>query len=65
MRCTVHLIEDDVAAAGVVQQEPDRQIETSIDDVISAVNVNRIAGDKPGRVMSQERCCSADVFDAH
>jgi hypothetical protein len=40
-------------------------MESSIDDVISAIDVNSIASDKPGRVMSQERRCSADVFDAH
>jgi hypothetical protein len=40
------------------------QPNSSIDNVISAVDVNGIASDKPGRIMSQERRCGADVFDA-
>jgi hypothetical protein len=39
-------------------------IDSSIDHVISAVDVNGIASNKPGRVVSQERRCGADVFDA-
>jgi hypothetical protein len=41
------------------------QTDSSIDDVISAVDVNGVASDEPGRIMSQERRCGANVFDAH
>src|SRR6267142_1352893 len=37
---------------------------TSIDDMISAVDVNGVASDEPGRIMSQERRCRANAFDA-
>jgi hypothetical protein len=32
--------------------------------MISAVDVNGVASDEPGRIMSQERRCGANVFDA-
>jgi hypothetical protein len=41
------------------------QLDRSIDDVVSAVDVDGVAGDKPGRVMSEKRRCSANVFDTH
>ena len=36
--------------------------DSSIDNVVSAVDVNGIASDKPGRIMSQERRCGAAPF---
>jgi hypothetical protein len=36
-----------------------------VDNMIAAINVNGITGNKPGGIMSQECRCGADVFDAH
>ena len=52
------------AIGSVRARLPDEPTDSSIDNVISAVDVNGIASDKPGRIMSQERRCGADVFDA-
>ena len=35
-----------------------------VDDVIAAVDVERLSGDQPGRVVSQEGSRGANVFDA-
>ncbi len=41
------------------------RINSSIDYVIPAIDINGVARNQPSRVMSQERRCSTDVFDAH
>jgi len=41
------------------------RIGSSVDNVISAVDINGAASNKPSRIMSQECRCGADVFDAH
>jgi hypothetical protein len=37
----------------------------SINEVISAIDVNRVAGDKACNVVCQKGRCGADVLDAH
>ena len=49
---------------GIAKDFRTNQTGSSIDDVISAVDVDGVASDEPGRIMSQERGCGANVFDA-
>jgi hypothetical protein len=41
------------------------RINSSIDNVIPAVDIDGVAGNQSSRVMSQERRCSTDVPDAY
>lgn len=41
------------------------RIDWSVDDMISTVDINGVAGNQPGCVMSQKCRRGADVLDAH
>jgi hypothetical protein len=51
--------------ARLVPDEAIARRSSSVDDVISAVDINRVASNEPSRVMSKECGCGADVFDAY